>query len=389
LPTRILNVIRFPIGGIRNYLRYTYSRLDPDVFTSTIVTIDVPEAHLLPQGMAPLNVDLTTVPVTRPVLRLFLAAKRLIRGGGVGLVHSQGTTAAIVSASSSRRHRVPHVVTLHETFRAEQFSGLTGEAKRRVLARVFDNVDAVIAVSRDARDNLLQHLPLNRHTADRVVVIRNGVAVDMLVHEAGASRPELREQLNVDASVPVMGYIGRFMPEKGFGVLVDAVRLLRDRKELPPFKVVAVNDGAYVREYREQVSELGLAPWFHFTGFKASAAGTLAELDAVIMPSLREACPLVAMEAMVLGCPLIASDCIGLRELTVGTPALQSVAGDAASLASAIGQFLANHGAIKQSARLYIPDARRSFDSSRAVESLLSVFSRVSNTQELGMPSTR
>ena len=131
-PIRILNVIRFPIGGIRSYLRYTYSRIDPTLYVATVVTVDRPEARLLAEGMNPVHVDLHTVPERRALLGLTLATNALLRTGAVGMIHSQGTTAAIVSDLSARRHGVPHVVTLHETFRADQFSGVLGAAKRRL-----------------------------------------------------------------------------------------------------------------------------------------------------------------------------------------------------------------------------------------------------------------
>ncbi|MEP7242412.1 MAG: glycosyltransferase family 4 protein [Gammaproteobacteria bacterium] len=379
---RVLNVIRFPIGGIRSYLRYTYSRIDADAYASTVLTIDVPEAQLLPAGMAPLRVDLQTVPVSHAMPRLAIAAHNLLRRGEFGIAHSQGTTAALVTQPSARLYGVPHIVTLHETFRAEQFSGVLGEAKRRLLARVFGGVCSVVTVSIDARDNLLQHIPLRTEAASRVQVIRNGVAVDTLRRESVESAPELRSQPGIEPGVILLGYVGRFMPEKGFGVLVEAVRKLGERAdELPRFIVVAVNDGAFVREYRQQVRDWGLERLFFFTGFQATAAGTLAELDAVLMPSLREACPLVAMEAMVLGCPLIASDCIGLRELTDGTPAIRTVAGDAASLAEGIERFLRDPSRFRQAAAAYVPKARSVFDSSHAAAALTMLFTKAVATR--------
>jgi glycosyltransferase involved in cell wall biosynthesis len=129
-----------------------------------------------------------------------------------------------------------------------------------------------------------------------------------------------------------------------------------------------------VREYRKQAEDLGLQDIFLFTGFQPSAAGTLTELDAVIMPSRREACPLVAMEAMVLGCPLIASDCLGLRELTRGTPSLTSMAGDAPSLAAAIEQFIRHRDRLRADAAAFVATARRSFDSGVATGRLADIF---------------
>jgi glycosyltransferase involved in cell wall biosynthesis len=377
-PTRILNVIRFPIGGIRSYLRYTYSRFDADKYGVTILTVDRPEAALLGPGMAPLSVDLITVSETNAFARLAIATNRLAATGRFDLVHSQGTTAALVTDLSARRHRLPHVVTLHETFRADQFRGTAGAIKLRLVARALRRADAVIAVSVDARDNLLAHLPLDEAAAKRVEVIRNGVASDILRREAPATRLGLRGRADVRGEAALIGYIGRFMPEKGFDVLVDAVELLRrEGDSLPPFLVVAVNDGAFLREYRQQIAARGLESSFLFAGFQASAAGVLTELDAVVVPSRREACPLVAMEALILGCPLIASDCIGLRELTLGTPAITSAAGNPGSLAAAIKALLLNRRVMMEAALAFTTTATVEFESGRTAAALAAVFDRV------------
>jgi glycosyltransferase involved in cell wall biosynthesis len=370
-PVNILNVIRYPIGGIRSYLRYTYSKLDPNTYRTTVVTVNRAEAQLLGSGLAPMAVDVLTVPEKRAFASMTLMTDRLLRNGRVQIIHSQGTTAALVSDLSARRHGIPHVVTLHETFRAEQFAGPVGKLRRLLVGRALDRADHVIAVTKDALANLQAHIPLKPRTGDRIQVIRNGVSVDLLLKEAPLTGLNVRQKYRIDPDTVLIGYIGRFMPEKGFDVLLDAVEQLhRQPGTVRPFVIAAVNDGAFLREYKEQIAQRGLESIFLFPGFQSSAAGILTELDAVIMPSRREAGPIVPMEALVLGCPLIASDCIGLRELISGTPALSTKAGNAQSLENAMRTFLSAPSRHKDAATAYIPDARAAFDSSKAAADL-------------------
>src|SRR5262245_21371731 len=86
VPLRVLNVVRFPVGGIRGYLRYTYSRLDSDAYTTTVVAVDDREAYLLPTGMAPISVELSIVPKKRVLLGLTLAVNSAIRKGSPALI---------------------------------------------------------------------------------------------------------------------------------------------------------------------------------------------------------------------------------------------------------------------------------------------------------------
>jgi glycosyltransferase involved in cell wall biosynthesis len=377
LPINVLNVVRHPIGGIRNYLGYTYSQLDPSVYRATVLTVDRPEAKLLPAGMAPLAVDLVTVPQDKAFYRLWLKVRELRRTQEFHIIHSQGSTAALVTSLSGWRAAPWHVVTLHETFRDSQFEGAAGNVKRHAVGRLLGRADAIIVVTEDALENLKKFIPLSASAMKKVELVRHGIAVDTLVREAEADAAPLVES-ELPAGTLVLGYVGRFMPEKGFDVLIDAVALLKARlgAARPPFKIVAVNDGAFVEEYRRKVADFGLADWFTFTAFRASVAGVLTQLDAVIMPSLREAAGLVAMEALVLGCVLIASDCIGLREITVDTPAISTKAGDPASLAAAIERFVASRETYQAEARAYTDTARRNFDVAVTARRLVEIFDR-------------
>lgn len=380
--TRILNVIRHPVGGIRSYLRYTYAALPPDEWTTTVLTIDVEEAHLMAAGLGE-GSRLEFVTDRDATLRLGLAAMQALQSGDYGLVHSQGATAGIVAAPAARMLGVPHVVTLHETFRPEQFTGLRGALTRRALHLMIDLADAIVVLGDDARGNLLEHVPLDEAGQRKLHIVRNGVPVRWLEEEGARHRPGLRDRLAVPPDVALLGFVGRFMPEKGFDLLVQAAHLLQGRgAALPPFRIVAVNDGAYMREYRETITALGLAPLFSFIELQPSAAGTLLELDAVVMPSRREACGLVAMEALVLGCPLIASNCLGLREVTAGTPAIEAKTDDAGSLAQAIERVLAHRQDVARQAAAFIDQAREVFDASNTARQMADLFRRV------GAPAT-
>src|SRR6185503_12814399 len=80
----------------------------------------------------------------------------------------------------------------------------------------------------------------------------------------------------------------------------------------------------------------------------------------VVMPSLWEAAGLLAMEALAVGTPLLASDCIGLREVVADTPARIAKAGDAAAWAEALRAAIDDPG--REAARGFAPRARRRFD---------------------------
>ena len=102
MPINVLNVVRHPIGGIRNYLRYTYSQFDPTVYRTTILTVDRPEAKLLPEGMAPLPVELVTVPPAKAFYGLWSALRRLRRSASFDIVQAAPSTWGYVESINNR-----------------------------------------------------------------------------------------------------------------------------------------------------------------------------------------------------------------------------------------------------------------------------------------------
>jgi glycosyltransferase involved in cell wall biosynthesis len=91
-------------------------------------------------------------------------------------------------------------------------------------------------------------------------------------------------------------------------------------------------------------------------------------LDVVAIPSLWEACPLLPMEAMMVGTPVIGTNCLGLREVLEGTPSTVVPLGDARALEGAIVQHL--DGSHKAAAAAYAAHARQRFDVDAAAASL-------------------
>ena len=296
---------------------------------------------------------------------LLMAIGRALRRAAPHVIHSHGFTSGAIAALANLPYGLPHIVTSHDVFRREQFEGRLGGLKARGLAAILRRADVVQSVSRDAQENLLAYLP--GFSPSSLAVISNGIAVERF--QGAGHRQELRAT-EPDAPV-VFGFFGRLMPQKGFGDLVDAVaRLDGDDTVRNRFQVRVVSDGGYIREHRAAIARRGLSHYFDFTGFMPDISSALGSVDAVVMPSLWEACPLVPMEALVAGCPLIASTCIGLREVIEGTPAVAVAPGSPEDLARAMRDMIGRPDAFTARAIHFMPEAGQRFDVSRAADSL-------------------
>ena len=98
----------------------------------------------------------------------------------------------------------------------------------------------------------------------------------------------------------------------------------------------------------------------------------LRQLDLVVMPSLWEAWPLLPMEAMVAGVPVLGSDCIGLREVLKDTPSRTVPANDPAALAAGLRAALDEPWT--EAARNFAAEARSRFDNAHSVRHLIELF---------------
>lgn len=123
------------------------------------------------------------------------------------------------------------------------------------------------------------------------------------------------------------------------------------------------------------IESLGLSSYFIFHGYEQNISCAVKGLDVVVMPSLWEACPILPMEVLVSGVPMIGSDCIGLREVLKDTPSLVFKSGNVEQLAKAIVKVM--NEVDKRDFLGYMEKARSRYDSSNTAAQLEAVFSEL------------
>lgn len=362
-------VVRWPTGGIRTYLKYVYPTVLRGGWRATFVMPEVDGANQIRADLSEFSCDFETVGKEGAARDLAGGLWRLLRRCKPQVVHSHGLTAALLCEPVARFYSVPHVATLHDIFREDQFSGLKGELKRLLTQSVLGSVDHIQCVSNDARENLLACMPRAQSRRNRVYAVPNGIKSELF---ADACARNLRAELGVDQSTCLIGFLGRFMNQKGFRLLVHAMEQLLSEGNLERTPVVvAFGGGGFVREDQALVRSKGLAPSFRFLPFVSNVADTLKGLDVVAMPSLWEAGPILAMEALAAGVPLIGTSCIGLRETLADTCATVIAPGNAEQLSAALREFMRDPEAYRQRAAAFAPEARRRFDVARTAEMVL------------------
>lgn len=315
---KVLLVVRWPVGGIRTFIRYVYRNFDTKFWSFTILAPDIPEMRILASDLSALNIRFVPIENNPSYFSFALSVTRELFNGRYDLVHSHGFTSGICSAFSAVLSHTTHLMTSHDVINENQFIGVKGILKKMLMGRSLDLIDMIHSVSHDAENNLLLYFPRLACRKGKSIVILNGIEIERF---KSTSQRNLRVELGLEENIFLIGFFGRFMSQKGFRYLVDAIEILKNHPGLPIKPIVLTfGYGGYVREEMQAIKSRDLERYFYFMPFESNIAGVIKGLDVVVMPSLWEACPLLPMEVLSCGTPLIASDCIGMREVIEGTP---------------------------------------------------------------------
>lgn len=327
---RILMTALQPGGGIRTFFRYVYSQT---CFQDCYFVLVAPDNGLADFLAQHISVErLTVIPADPGNLQFLLQIKGLLKSGDFELVHSHGFAAGNLTEVARGRIAVPHLMTAHDVFLETQFTGWKGLLKRQLMSRIFRRMTGIHTVTEDAGENVLAFFP----EIDRSNVHRILHGVDTEYFKYGAPR-DLHKELGLSRRTPLIGFFGRFMGQKGFRTLVDALNEVVEKDWMSPVPhVVTFGWGGFIREDYAYLKDKGLGDFFHQLEQTNDMSGSVKGVNVVAMPSRWEACGLLAMECLAAGVPIVGSNCIGLREVLEGSPARQVPVGDAKALALAL-----------------------------------------------------
>lgn len=330
---KIFLVVRWPVGGIRTFINYIYGKWNYEPIELHILVPKVNEIAVLQEQLKNLPCVWHITASERPTFYDFMKEGiSIIRNNQFSIIHAHGFTSAIAISPILPFSKAGKIFTSHDVLNEKQFAGIKGGVKKWLMSVALNRYDIIHSVSNDAEANLQENLP--GVNSKKCVVVHNGVDTERFYT---AEPYALGSQLGYGDDVVIIGFFGRFMSQKGFKYLIEAIQLL-ESKDPGKYRVVCFGAGAFIREEKETIARLGLESAFHFHDFVSDTAPYVKACDIVAMPSLWEAYSLVAMEVLAAGVPLVASSCIGLREACEGSPAIMVNPADSSSLMLGIEQ---------------------------------------------------
>lgn len=364
----VLVVVRWPVGGIRTFLNYVLGSFPGDDFQFHIIAV-ADEGVVALQDQIGWRVRSWTIVQSGKyeMISLISSVFRFLVNNNVQIIHAHGFSSCVASCLGAFFNSKPLILTSHDVLNKRQFNGVGGALKKFLLRFSFMRCKFIQSVSHDAQNNLISYFPGIR---SKCLVIKNGIDGAKFYN---AKVIDIRKEIGVDPTTVLVGFFGRFMAQKGFSVLTNAISILRESAPEYRFHVVCFGSGAFIREEKAELVRRGLDGQFSFIPFMSDVSGVMKNCDLIAMPSLWEACPLQPMEALCGGVPFVGSNCIGLREVIEDTPAFVVRVGDAPSLAEGILECLKSKRDIFEN---FAPIAVDRFDVARTSREIHALYKR-------------
>lgn len=168
----------------------------------------------------------------------------------------------------------------------------------------------------------------------RAIVMHNAIDTTRFIKLAQAEIAQKKQNLGIEAGVPVIGSVGRLTTQKGYHHFIEAAALLA--RSVADVRFLLVGGGEEEYFLKSLVQQRNLTDKFIFTGARDDAPQLLQIMDVFVSSSLWEGLPTVILEAMLAGVPVVATAVAGTTELVqdgvtgaLTTPANPVALGDA------------------------------------------------------------
>lgn len=229
--------------------------------------------------------------------------KKYIIENKIQVIHNNGVlTELITFLATNKLKSLTKISTVHG------FSSFDRMDRSRFERFVFEFLEKImfkysckyIAVS----DSIKEYLIKRGLEEEKIIVIHHGV------HK---SKEVIYNERNNKEEFITVGSVGRLEVVKGYEYLVNAIKILTDKKY--NIKCNIAGEGLEIERLSRLVSELGMQNNINFVGFTDKVNEFLQGVDIYVQPSIQESFGISILEAMNMSRPVIASNVGGIPEI--------------------------------------------------------------------------
>ena len=326
------------------------------------------------------------VPLTRRLtpfadLRALVHLYRIFRREQFTIVHTHTPKPGLLGQLAARMAGAPVVVnTIHGFYFHEHMPPAQRRfyiAMERIAARCSD---LILSQSREDLDTAIR---LGICPRERIQLLGNGIDVQRFDRNRvdPATLAHLRSTLGLPSGVPVIGFVGRLVVEKGILELARAVQQVQSR--FGPVTLLIVGgvdrEKAGALNHEDIQAAAGTATCI-FAGVRQDMPDMYALMDVFALPSYREGFPRAPMEASAMGAPCVVTNVRGCREAVEHERnGLIVPLRDVDALAEALIRLLRDHDRRRAMGDAGRRMAREQFDERLVFQRVLAAYHRLLN----------
>lgn len=376
-PFHIVHVIPLiALGGVWRHLQ-TLCRTDRIRFRHTVISLFKTEGDdiddLRPTALVRLALSSHTYTDKNFISTTLLNA---FQSMSPNLIHSHHYSADLFALPAARQFRIPAVRTVHGITQAGASDALHRAGPRLDWSskQICDELSLegptvqTLTVCRSLRERLLSY----GFAPDRVSTLYLGIDPVEVRATARAPRSTCRRS---PRNRVIVGFAGRLEPIKNPSMMCHLAMMLRDRTERVEIRIVG--SGSLLPNLRQEIHNGGLEGLVAIRPGGPGMRAEIAQFDILVIPSLLEGVPLVALEAMAFCVPVVASAVGGIPELiTHDHDGLLFRSEDVADLCIKIAPLLESRERRERLGRCGFTNVQKRFSLHRQLEQLEQTYLR-------------
>lgn len=294
--------------------------------------------------------------------------RELVQEHDPDILHTHGVDADLIGALAVRRCRARHVSHLRITPPLGRQESWKARVRRRLLRYLTAREETwFIAVSEAVRQQMAEYYGF---PVERIVTVQNGVDLSEFNGEKAPS-------VNRSGGPLVIGAAGRLEAMKGFEHLIAAAGKMREQGI--EFVLRIAGSGSKQSDLERAANSLGIGGHVRFAGQVRNMPAFYNSVDVFVLPSVStEGLPLVVLEAMAMGLPVVATCLAGAPEVIEDdVNGLLVPPGNPGALAQALSGLAVDRERCKRLARSGEAHVREKFTIERVAAEVTRVYQTV------------
>jgi glycosyltransferase involved in cell wall biosynthesis len=318
---KLLHIIEATTGGTRRHLKDLLMHLDTSRFEVSVICSTLRDKTFMRdiEKMQSKGIKVHIVQMVRNIHPLddfsaFLKLTRLLHPELYDIVHTHSSKAGFLGRLAGRIRGIKIIVHTPHVFPFEMDVPPLLQRFYLILERlVAPFTDRFICVSNTGRTIAIK---ARLGPPEKFTVIENGIEpVENFSSDVASRITELRRALNLSDNNIVVGTVGRLTRQKGYSLLIDAVRLLLPRYQ--HLRLVIVGEGELESELRSLIKSRQLSE--HCIIIHPTETETMLHyysiFDIFVLPSLWEGLPYSLLDAMAMAKPVVAFAVGGVQDV--------------------------------------------------------------------------